>query len=353
MIKNILNLARSEVRSMQAYSSARNEASEGKIWLNANENPWSLSENERLNRYPDPQPVELVNKFCQLYGSKPDELLVTRGSDEGIDVLMRTFCVAGEDSVLICPPTYGMYKVSAIIQNAAIIEVPLIKKNLCFSLDVTKIVKLATDKVKIIFLCSPNNPTGNLLDEQSIIQLCTLCKTTIIVVDEAYLEFSKTESVGRFIENYPNLVVLRTLSKAYGLAGLRCGAVLANAEIIALLKKVIAPYPISAPIINVVNDCLSESNLLKIEKQINCLLDEKRILSDFLKQQACVDGVFPSDSNFLLVKFNNSKVIFDLLIKHGIVVRDRSNEYGLNNCLRITVGSEKENAILKEVLKNG
>jgi histidinol-phosphate aminotransferase len=329
---------------MSAYVSARSEAVKGNVWLDANENPWN---DGQYNRYPEPQPYSLVTNLAAVYGVKPDQILVTRGSDEGIDLLPRLFCRAGQDQIMICPPTYGMYKVAATIQGAAVVEVPLLKER-DFALNLANILEVWQPSIKLVFLCSPNNPTGNLLAVQDILLLCKkLDKKSIIIVDEAYVEFSSSDSLVKYLNDYPNLVVLRTLSKAYGLAGIRCGATVANPGIIQLLKKIIAPYPIPKPIVNIASKQLS---LNAIEKQIKITHQERNKLFSFLSSLSFVKKVWKSDANFLLFEASNPRIVIETCINNGIVLRDRSNEYNLDNCIRITIGNPNENAFLMEVL---
>lgn len=352
MSDDLLSLARPEIVAMEAYRSARNEQSSGKIWLDANENPCDFSEAQQYNRYPEQQPAELISCFSSLYQVAADHVLVTRGSDEGIDLLVRGFCRAGRDQIMICPPTYGMYQIAATVQQAGVVSVPLVKeKN--FALDTGKIIENWQSMVKLIFLCSPNNPTGNLLSSDDILSLCQkLNNKSLVAVDEAYIEFSKTESLVKNLADYPNLVILRTLSKAYGLAGIRCGVLLANPVIIQLLKKVIAPYPISRPVVDIVVQRLSLENLAKVHEQINIIRQEKELLFEFFSTISRIKMVWDSASNFLLLEVDNVKSMMAALQQHGIVVRDRSYYAQLNNCIRITVGDPQENTVLREVLAN-
>ncbi len=341
---DLLALARPEIVAMRAYRSARSEKAKGSIWLDANENPWNDS---LYNRYPEPQPHSLISDLSNLYGVKPEQVLVTRGSDEGIDLLVRLFCRAGQDQIMICPPTYGMYKVAAHIQGAAVIEVPLLKEQ-HFALNVASILEAWQPSIKLVFLCSPNNPTGNLLEVSDILLLCKkLDKKAIVIVDEAYVEFSMRDSLVKYLNEYSNLVVLRTLSKAYGLAGIRCGVTVANISIIQLLKKIIAPYPIPKPIVNIVSQ---ELNIKTVANQINLIKQERDKLFDFLSQLPFVKKVWKSDANFLLFEVNDSKEILDICLANGIVLRDRSSELNLNNCIRVTIGSPCENTFLTVIL---
>lgn len=344
MQNELLALARPEIVAMRAYRSARSEAATGRIMLDANENPW----NDGLyNRYPDPQPYSLIANLAKVYGVKSEQMLVTRGSDEGIDLLIRLFCRAGQDQIMICPPTYGMYKVAATIQNAAVVEVPLLKEK-DFALDLVSIFYQWQPNIKLIFLCSPNNPTGNMLAVSDILSLCKKVNNqSIVIVDEAYVEFSLRDSLLAYLPDYPNLVVLRTLSKAYGMAGLRCGVTLANLAVIQLLKKIIAPYPIPKPIENMV---ATQLHFNEIKSRIKIIQQERDRLFNFLLKLLFVKKVWKSEANFLLFEVVNAKKIIAACLNNSIVLRDRSSDYGLNNCIRATIGEPKENTLLMEVL---
>lgn len=351
-MKSILDLARPEIRAMTPYSSARREQSDGKIWLNANENPWSPSPEDELNRYPDPQPQELLKCLSKLYQVTPEHLLVARGSDEIIDLLLRVFCTAGKDAIVICPPTYGMYKIAAIIQNAAVVEIPLLKDQ-GFALDSKKILANWQPNIKLIFLCSPNNPTGNVLSRDEILNLCRqLADKALIVVDEAYIEFAAVPSLIQSIPDYSNLVILRTLSKAYGLAGIRCGTMIANPIVVQLLQQVLAPYPIPRPVANMTSQLITEEMLEKVKQRIQVLLQQREWLYQQLNQLSFVEQIWPSAANFILLKVNHAEKILTVCQQRGIVIRDRSRDYGLNNCIRITVGTPEENQLLMEGLKH-
>jgi histidinol-phosphate aminotransferase len=278
---------------------------------------------------------------------KTDQVILTRGSDEGIDLLVRLFCRADQDQIMICPPTYGMYRVAATIQNAGIVEVPLLKDQ-DFSLDLVTILQTWQPRIKLIFLCSPNNPTGNLLTVSDILSLCNrFYGKSIIVVDEAYIEFSTSDGMVKYLENCPNLVILRTLSKAHGLAGIRCGTTIANENIIKILKKIIAPYPIPEPIVTIASQQLKDNAL---SMQIKIIQKEREKLFDFLSNVAFVKKIWKSEANFILFEVIDAKVILAICRKNGIVLRDRSREYNLANCIRITVGDTNENKFFIEVM---
>lgn len=343
-----IKLARESIRKLVPYSSARSESMQKGMRLDANENPfWREDE---LNRYPEPQPRVLRQKLADMYGVELSQLLMTRGSDEGIDLLTRVFCEAKEDAILITPPTYGMYEVAANIQGVRIITVPLEKES-GFALNKETILNQRDSNIKLIFLCSPNNPTGNILNIDDVITLCKAFQhQALIVLDEAYIEFSTTKSLSHLVLQYPNLVVLRTLSKAFGLAGVRLGALIADPSIIELLLKVIAPYPIPIPVEKAAIKALSLENRTMVSSQIQKIQTERDKLMSFLTTLSSVDFVYPSQANFLLVKVKDASLWMDTCKAHGIIIRSRANLYGLKNCVRITIGTSQENTRLKEVL---
>ncbi len=362
----INKLARKELIDMVPYQSARrlfasgnSEQASKKIWLNANEAPgdgnYQIS-SENINRYPDFQPDNLLNAYSHYCGLKREQILATRGADEGIELIIRSFCKAYQDSILICPPTYGMYAISAENHGAGIIKVPLHFNKNKNQLDIEGL-KQQVGKVKVVFLCSPGNPTGNLLSKEQIIQAIELFKDeAIVVVDEAYIEYTgnlaSTETSTHLLAQYDNVIVLRTLSKAFSLAGLRCGFTLASEEIITLLSKVIAPYPISAPVAEIASDALS-TDLAKMTQRVQVCNTIKAELVKWLNQQNWCSEVFASDANFVLFRCSNHNEktrIFDLLVEKNILIRDQSKQMQLENCLRISIGSEQEITQLKEVL---
>jgi histidinol-phosphate aminotransferase len=347
---DITSLARPEIVAMQAYSSARREADVGEIWLNANENPFS--DECEFNRYPDPQPAALRARLAEMYQVAANELLITRGSDEAIDILLRTFCRAGQDAIVTTAPSYGMYAISAQIQAAKLMQSSLLMAR-NFALDLPQLQSFVDQPVKLIFLCSPNNPTGNVIERTAILQLCQHYQNkAIIVVDEAYLEFSAALSLAASIKQFPNLVVLRTLSKAYGLAALRCGSVLAHADLIALLAKVLAPYPIPAPVADAALASLQVDKLAVIQAHIASICQQRQRLTDFLNHCSFVEKVWPSAANFILIKVNCATQLLQVCAKFGIILRNRSKEHQLDNCVRISIGTPKENDRLIEVLQH-
>ncbi|HVT72463.1 MAG TPA: histidinol-phosphate transaminase [Lacunisphaera sp.] len=345
----VLALVRPDILALSAYSSARKEAKGGRVWLDANENPETPSVHRPLlNRYPDPQPADLVAKLAGLYGVAPAQVLVTRGSDEGIDLLLRTFCRAGQDAILITPPTYGMYVVAAGIQGARTVTVPLVR-NKNFALDPAAVLAACSPAVKLVFLCSPNNPTGGLLDRGAVLGLVrALAGRAVVVVDEAYVDFSGQPSLAAEVAAQPNLVVLRTLSKAFGLAGARVGTTLADPAVIAVLQKVIAPYPVPVPVLQAALAALTPDGLAAARESVATLVAERRRLAAALAPLPGVKQVWPSDANYLLVEVADAARAMAAGRAAGVVWRDRSRD--VPNCLRITVGTAAENDATLEVL---
>ena len=282
MIDSTLALARPEVRDLVPYSSARSLATEGEIFLDANESPWEPFDGDEalfLNRYPEPQPEALLTKLAILYGVPKPSIFMGRGADDAIDTLVRTFCAAGKDSILICPPTYGVYEVAARIQGAGICRVPVSMEN-GFEVDADAVLSAWKPGIKMVFLCSPNNPTANLIPVSTIERICQgLEGRAVVVLDEAYVEFASGESLCGRIAEFPNLVVLRTLSKAWALAGARCGVAIAHPAVIGLLQKVRAPYPLSAPSIRVALRGLSAEGVAAAGDRVSRILKSRAELS--------------------------------------------------------------------------
>jgi histidinol-phosphate aminotransferase len=372
-IDQVLQLVRPDILALAPYSSARKEAKGGRVWLDANENPSTPAAGQPLfNRYPDPQPPDLVAKLAGLYGVTPAQCLVTRGSDEGIDLLLRTFCRAGEEAILITPPTYGMYVVAAGIQGAGIVKVPLLRaKN--FALDADAVIaaveaSLSSEPkiysnfrssaeptrpdegpIKLVFLCSPNNPTGGLLERAAVLKVVrALAGRAVVVVDEAYVDFADQPSLATEIPANPNLVILRTLSKAFGLAGARVGTTIADPAIIAVLQKVIAPYPVPVPVLLAALGALSDEGLAAAQQSVATLLSERARLAAALPKLSAVKQVWPSDTNYLLVEVADAAKAMALARGTGVIWRDRSKD--VPNTIRITVGTEAENNETLEVM---
>jgi histidinol-phosphate aminotransferase len=339
---SVLDLARPDILQLQPYQHAAWDPSLER--MHANEMPWrAQGDNTRagLNRYPEPQPHALVERMSQLYGVPTRNLLVGRGSDEAIDLLVRAFCRAGVDNVVITPPTFGFYKVAARIQGAGVIEVPLARDG--FALDPEAVVAAARD-AKIVFLCSPNNPTGNLLDEAAMLHVCqALAARSLVVIDEAYIEFSGRPSWSSRLAELPNLVVLRTLSKAYALAGARLGTLIASEEIVGLLKRIIPPYAITASTIEEVLALTEAPQRALAAGRIDTLLAERAAMRARVERCAHVVRVYPSDANFLLVECRDARRFLDAGKAAGLIVRDFSQAPGLANCLRISIGTPEQN----------
>ena len=350
----VKELARPEIVALKPYEHAAWEPSLER--LHANELPWrSLGDETEagLNRYPQPQPHELVSALAELYGVRPNQLLVGRGSDEAIDLLVRAFCRAGRDAVMVCPPTFGMYSVAARIQGAEVVTVPLLPD---FALDEPAVLQRCSPEVKLLFLCSPNNPTGNLLDEQAILRVAAqLAGRAIVVVDAAYIEFSgefsASRCLSRYLQEIPHLAVLRTLSKAHALAGARCGALLADPEVVALLRKVIPPYAIAQPTVEAVLTQLEPGPLAVSRQHIDLIRSERARLSAALREIGAVRQVWPSEANFLLVEFAAAGAALEAARRARLLVRDVRSQPGLGKALRITVGSVAQNDRLLQALR--
>lgn len=339
---DISPLIRKNVRELTPYQSARRIGGKGDIWLNANEFPtapyYQLTQ-QTLNRYPEPQPEQVIKLYANYAGVKPEQLIVSRGADEAIELLMRAFCEPEKDSIIYCPPTYGMYMVSSQTMGIGYKAIPQTEN---WQLDLPNIEK-NLENVKLIYICSPNNPTGNILNPDDIKTLLNMTRgKALIIVDEAYIEFSMQNTVVSWLENYPHLVILRTLSKAFALAGLRCGFTIANEPIITTLQKVIAPYPLATPVADIAAQALSPENISIMQNNVAGLNKQKQKLIDDLQTINLVDIVYPSYSNYLLVKFNSSVPVFNELWQHGIILRDQHNQLGLNNCIRISIGTQTE-----------
>jgi histidinol-phosphate aminotransferase len=351
----IESLARPEIVALKPYSSARKEAPGRGILLNANESPWPLLDNlqddSQLHRYPDPQPADLVTRLAQLYGVTEDNVLLTRGSDEGIDLLTRVFCRAGQDAILQCPPTFGMYAIAAGTQGAAVVAVPRDVEN--FELDQAAILRVldSDPRIKLLFLTSPNNPTGDLLDDSFLLELLEACRDrAIVVLDEAYAEFCRQPSAARLLGGHENLVVLRTLSKAWAAAGLRCGTVLAQPAVIDLLRRVIAPYPLPSPVVDLARRMLANEAMAKQQLLLQQLVRNKKQLIDLLEGRSFIRQLFPGEANFVLIRVEDAAGLISFCAGRGVVVRGFASEPMLRDCVRITVGSEQDLDALAAVL---
>jgi histidinol-phosphate aminotransferase len=337
-----LALARPEILALTPYSHATWDPRLER--LHANESPWRVPGDDSaagLNRYPEPQPAELVSALASLYGVAPSQLLVGRGSDEAIDLLTRAFCAAGRDAVLVCPPTFGMYAVAARIQGAAVIAVPL-RRDDGFSLDVAALEAALSPAVKLVYLCTPNNPTGNEVPEAQVLRVLRACEgRALVVVDEAYGEFSAHRGYAALLASHPHLVVLRTLSKAHGLAGARVGSLLASAAIVALLRKIIPPYAMAQPTVEAAMKALQPAPQAVARSRVAATLVERERLAAGLAALPAVVRVWPSAANFLLVQFRDAAAALRDIAAEGLLVRDFSGQ--IEGALRLTIGSPEQN----------
>ncbi|PSL07825.1 histidinol-phosphate transaminase [Cecembia rubra] len=339
-------ILRPHILQIKPYSSARDEYT-GKVgvFLDANENPYGALTGEAFNRYPDPYQTDIKDKLAQLKGLHGTQIFLGNGSDEAIDLLMRAFCVPGKDNIILLPPTYGMYEVSASINEIAIKKVELSED---FQLRTDAVLEAADAFTKIIFICSPNNPSGNKMDREAIRKIIRSFHG-LVVVDEAYIDFSDEPSFTNELSAYPNLVVMQTFSKAWGLASLRIGMAFASDKIIRILNLIKPPYNISGLTQQKVLESLAQAD--KIEAIVKKILTERIYLEDELDNLSFVLKIYPSHSNFLLVKMDHARRIYEYLIHDMIIIRDRSKVILCEDCLRISVGTREENEQLIESLK--
>ena len=339
-MKEINRLVRENIIRLKAYSSARDEfnGTEG-IFMDANENPFGT-----LNRYPDPYQRELKANISMIKGISEKNIFLGNGSDEVIDLSFRIFCTPGINKVLIFPPTYGMYEIAAAINDIEVIRIPL-KGN--FQIDLRKVESLFPDEnIKLLFICSPNNPTGNCMNHKDILFILENFRG-IVVLDEAYIDFSRKFSFVKMVDRFPNLIVLQTFSKAMGLAAARIGMAFTSPDIIHFLNKLKPPYNIST-----INQMAARNKIVMVEEYneiVRLIEKERERLASRLKKVRITEIVYPSDANFLLVKFRDADIVYKILIDNGIIVRNRSS--AIPGCLRITVGTSKENDRLIETLE--
>jgi histidinol-phosphate aminotransferase len=338
---DILSLLRKNIRSLTPYSSARDEyKGEEAVFLDANENPY----NNPINRYPDPLQIRLKNRIAEIKEVAPENIFLGNGSDEAIDLLIRAFCEPGIDNILAMKPTYGMYKVCADINGIEYRE-SLLNEN--FQLNVGSLLELADNHSKLLFLCSPNNPTSNSLDAADILHLLRKFRG-LVILDEAYIDFSIHPAMTAQLKVYPNLVILQTFSKAWGMAGIRLGMAFADREIIQVLNRIKYPYNVNILTQKVAMEHLASSE--NKERWVNQILEQRDSLKGQLKQFSIVKNILPSDANFLMVKFDDAKKVFDFLIDRKIIIRDRSKIALCEGYLRITIGTSEENRMLIQAL---
>lgn len=343
---DIDNLVRENIRKLTPYRSARDDFDSGTL-LDANENSYGSPVRSTLNlhRYPSPTQDELRDKIAEYRDVDRENIFLGVGSDEPIDLLMRIFCEPGKDSILITPPTYGMYKVAANINNIEVQEVLLTEK---FQLQPDEIIEEAGDNCKLLFLCSPNNPTANDLKRTDLLKLVAKFKG-IVVVDEAYIDFSRQESMAQMVQQYPNLVVLQTFSKAFGLAGIRLGIAISNPDIINYMLRVKAPYNINKLTADTAMKVFENMELMKFN--ISAIKDERGYVAEQLSLSSAVTKVYPSDANFILFKIENAKDVYQQLAERGVIVRYRGNEPLCEDSLRVTIGMPDENVKFLKALK--
>lgn len=342
---NINNLLRENIKRMMPYSSARDEfknETSDMIFIDANENPF----NNGLNRYPDPQQNEVKSELSKIKNISSSNILLGNGSDEVLDLIFRAFCEPKKDQVIILPPTYGMYQVLANTNDVELVKIPLVKD---FQPDATNIIKQQNSNSKILFLCSPNNPTGNSFESVNVEYLIKNFKG-LVVIDEAYIDFSTQKSWINRLNEFPNLIVTQTMSKAYGLAGIRLGICYASKEIISVLNKIKSPYNVNQLTQEIALKRLQ--NQKEVNQEIKEIIQERNQLISKLEEIKVVEKVYHSDANFLLVKVDKANLRYDQLIKRGIVVRNRSNQPLCEGCLRFTIGTKAENNQLIDTLKS-
>ncbi len=347
-MSGVLDLVREDLRGFGGYKSARTETLRGDVWLNANESPWTnLADDAGVScrRYPDPQPPALQHALAALYGCKTSRLLIGRGSDEAIDLLVRALCVPGRDAVVVTPPVFGMYAVSARLQDAPLIEVPLRDGPEGFGADMDAIAEAAIkERAKIVFLCSPSNPTGAAIALEDIANLAErLREWSLVVVDEAYGEFSDVPSATSLQDRHENIVVLRTLSKAHALAAARIGVAIADPALIAVLRTCQAPYPVPTPCAELAVAGLSGEALGQTRERVALVRSERERLQVALANLPWVKQVYPSQGNYLLVRFHDAETAYRALLAQGVVVRDQRAAPQLGDALRISIGTPEQN----------
>jgi histidinol-phosphate aminotransferase len=352
---SLLARARPELAAFKPYASARRSGFDARIRLDANESPWDLHEEgvdigAGLNRYPSPQPAELRTRLATVYGVDAARLWLGRGSDEAIDLLLRAFCRAGRDNVVAFAPTFGMYRIGAALQEADYRALAL-EPEADFTLDPDRLLALCDDDTKLVIVCSPNNPSGTLYHGAVISRLAErLAGRALLLVDEAYIEFAGVASACPLIDRHANLAVLRTLSKAHALAGERIGTLIAREEIVDLVGRIAAPYPLPTQSVRAALSALDPHVLARTQARVATLVAERDRVARALAASPMVRKVWPSAANFLLVRFADARAAFDRLLAAGILVRDFSAQPGLANCLRVTIGKPAENEFLLDTL---
>jgi histidinol-phosphate aminotransferase len=358
LMDEITRLARPDILAMKPYSSARKEGEQRmRVFLDANENPFPPFPGDLscdgLHRYPEPQPQHLLDLFASHFAVDRERLLVTRGADEAIDLLVRAFCSAGQDSILVNPPTFAMYEVAAQTQGAGVHPVPL-RKTDRFDVDVDGVTAACRNDpgIKLVFVCSPNNPTGGLARRTDVLALCNeLLGRALVVADEAYVEFSGQPSLCTEVATHPNLVVLRTLSKEYSLAGERCGITIAHPAVISIIGRILAPYPLTVSAIRAVTRAMSPEGIARARANIRALLRERAHVEHILAHTPAVTRIYPSDTNYLLVETPEPRRLVQMMEAASIKIRDRSTVPGIEGCVRISMGTPDQNQLMLEVFE--
>ncbi len=346
-MSTVSKLLRSDLRDFGGYSSARSSKLEGDVWLNANESPWANSgaSGSDLRRYPSPQPERLRSALAALYQVSPEQVLAGRGSDEAIDLLLRAFCMPGQDRIVIAPPVFGMYAVCARLHGTAVIEVPLVDDAAGLNADLDAMGDaVIANEARLLFLCSPGNPSGEALSLDAIASVAARLRgRAIVVVDEAYAEFSEQPSATVLLDAHDNLAVLRTLSKAHALAAARIGCVIGSTEMIDAMRRCQAPYPIPQPCADVACEALADIALASTRERAREIREERALVADAMAGLSGVRRVYASQGNFLLVRFDDAEAAFQRLLSAGVVVRDMRSQPQLDDALRITIGNHEQN----------
>lgn len=346
---SIVNLARPEIQALNAYEAAAQV--DDTVRLNANESPeLSSAGNFRrpLNRYPEVRPAWLHDALADRFDCNSEQLLVTRGSSEAIDLLIRTFCSAGIHNIVMPSPSFSMYRHYAVVQGAGVIEVPSVAEQ-DFRIDVEALLAACTDSTRVLFVCSPNNPTGTAVPREDLIALIEgRANRSAVVVDEAYIEFGDERSIIELLDTYPNLIVLRTLSKALGFAGARCGAVVGASDVIDMLSAVQAPYALATPVVECVEDVLQSDQLLQAENAVKDIILERDRMTSAVGAYSFVQKVWPSDANFFLIRVTDAQRVMQRCEERKVLLRHFGGQ--LSDCIRITVGSVADNDRLLKAL---
>lgn len=337
-------LVRPELLELEPYQSARRIGGQGDIWINANESPFNNAALANINRYPECQPPALISAYSDFSGVAQDSIITGRGADEAIELLIRTFCVPGQDTIACFGPTYGMYAISAQTFNVGVNAL-----SLTADYQLPEAIVAQVDNSKLVFICNPNNPTGTVIDKRSIEQVMAQLPNTIVVVDEAYIEFCPEYSVAELINKYDNLVVLRTLSKAFSLAGARCGFMLANPNICEMVMRVIAPYPVPLPVAELATSALSRAGIKLMQQQVSELKRCGARLSDALQNYGA--KILPANGNFVLAQFDNVSQVQDLLAQNGVVAR-AYNDARLAHCIRFSFTNNEQTDYLIKLFES-